>query len=294
MVAGAVVVGPWLARQALEFGSVLPSAGGRLLWITSFNEQFSVTGDPSFGSYFDRGLLQVAAWKLDALVVVMGRTTGLLGGAFVLPFLYGLWRERRRSMIAPFLAYWLVMITAMVLVFTVHAPMGAYYHSAWAWLPFAIPLGVATAEPMLQALGRQIRIFGRTRNIRLLAGAALAGALVVSLVGSAGLVAQWRRERHNVEAAATYLRQQAGPRDVVMYTDPPSLNLATGNPTIPPPFERPDVIGQVARAYDVQWVVVERAAGAKRDPVELWDGASWLTESPVFESGDIRIYTVQD
>ena len=293
VIAAGLVVAPWLARQGSEFGSVLPSAGGRLLWITTFNEQFSVTGNPSLESYFDRGLPQVVAWKLEGLIIVLGRTAGLLGGAFVVPFLYGLWRERLRSDLAPFVVYWLVLFAAMVLVFTLHAPKGAYYHSAWAWLPFAIPLAVASSEPMLHALGRRVHLFRRPRNIRFLGGAALLGAVILSVVGSASLVIQWDRDYANVETAASYIRREASRGDVVMYTDPPSLNLATGNPAIPPPFESPAVIGETARSYNVRWVVVERAAHAEQDPVRLWEGAPWLSPQPVFDSDYIRIFTVK-
>ena len=288
----ALVLAPWLARQVAEFGSALPSAGGRLLWIASYNEQFSITGDPTLGSYLASGPAVVVGARLDTLVQLLGRTSVVLGGAFIVPFLFGLWRERRRPELAPFIVYWVVLFAAMVLVFTFHAPAGAWYHSAWAWLPFAIPLAVANGLPLLDALGRRAPMLRRPRNVRFLAGAALVGAVVLSLIGSASLAAGWRRDSAKVAAAAAYLSVHASASDVVMYVDPPSLNLLTANPAVAPPFEQPAVVGEVARAYDVRWLVVERATGAARDVLDLWEGAAWLGDAPAFEDGDIRIFAV--
>jgi uncharacterized membrane protein len=41
-VAFLAVLALWLVRNAMVFGSPLPSAGGHTLWITSYNEQFSI------------------------------------------------------------------------------------------------------------------------------------------------------------------------------------------------------------------------------------------------------------
>jgi 4-amino-4-deoxy-L-arabinose transferase-like glycosyltransferase len=291
--AGALVLAPWLARQLVEFGSALPSAGGRMVWITSYNDQFSITGSPTLAAYLERGPAVIVGTRLDTFVQLLGRTTVVLGGAFIAPFLFGLWRERRRPGLAPFIVYWVVLFAVMVLVFTLHAPFGAWYHSAWAWLPFAIPLAVANGLPLLDAIGRRVPMLRRPRNVRFLAGTTLAGAVVLSLVGSAALAAGWRRDSAKVASAAAYLSTHAGSSDVVMYVDPPSLNLLTGNPAVPPPFEPPSVVGDVARAYDVRWLVIERAPGASRDVLDLWDGAAWLDDLPAYEDGDIRIYAVE-
>ena len=293
ILAGVTVMAPWLARQAAEFGAMLPSAGGRLLWITSYNEQFSITGDPTIESYLAAGLPTIIGGKIDAAWVLLGRTTVLLGGALVVPFFYGLWRERGRAELAPFGTYWVAQFAVMALIFTVHAPFGAYYHSAWAWLPFALPMALANGGPLLGALGRRVRLFGRERNARLLGVAVITGAVVLSLVGSGALIAIWAREQVAEQAAAKFLVDSAAPHDVVMYVDPPSLHLRVGNRVVAPPYDPPEVIGQVASAYDVAWVVVEKPSEATSDVLGLWDGASWLDEQPSFDEGNVRIYAVR-
>ena len=51
-----LVIAPWLLRDLAVFGSPFPSAGGHLLWITDYNEQFSISHDPTVGSYWAWGL----------------------------------------------------------------------------------------------------------------------------------------------------------------------------------------------------------------------------------------------
>lgn len=290
--AALAVLSPWLVRQWLVFGTPFPSAGGHTLWITSYNEQFSIGHTVDLGRYLSWGPPAIIGSKLASWGLLVGRTAVLLGGVFVLSFAYGLWVERRRPELAPFLVYWVALFVVMGGLFTFHAPQGAYYHSAWAWLPFAIGLSVAAFEPMMVALGRRVALFGRHRNRAFLLWASVAGAVVLSVVGSAVLLAEWDRGRQRVEAAAEFLRAEAGRDEVVMYADPPSLALLTGNPVVAPPYDPPDVVERVVRAYGVRWVVVERAPGAEAVPLGLWDGAPWLADTPATPAGDVRVYEV--
>ena len=108
-----LVLAPWLARDLAVFGAPFPSAGGHTLWITSYNEQFSISRDPSPASYFASGIGTVVGSKLAAWGELVGRVAVLMGGLFVLPFGWGLWAERRRRELAPFLIYFVVVFVAM-------------------------------------------------------------------------------------------------------------------------------------------------------------------------------------
>jgi hypothetical protein len=301
--AAVIVLAPWLLRQQLVFGTPFPSAGGHTLWITSYNEQFSIGHPVDLGTYLASGPAAIVASKLTSWGLLIGRTAVLLGGAFIISFAYGLWRDRRRPELAPFLAYWVVLFVVMGALFTLHAPQGAWYHSAWAWLPFAIPLAVASFIPAVERLGRSAPMFARSRNQTFLFRAAVAGAVVLSLVGSFSLIVGWRGDRQRLDAAASFLEAQARPDDVVMYIDPPSLTLATGLRSVPFPYDPFPVIESVARAYDVRWVVVERERGRDGDALGLWNGggsvdvdgnsADFLLDSPAFDASDVRVYEVR-
>lgn len=300
-----LVLAPWFARNFATFGVPLPSTGGHTLWIRSYNEQFSIGHEVSLALYLDWGAGNIIGSKLESWGELIGRTAVLLGGTFLIFFVVGLWLFRRRAQLAPFLVYFAVMFIAMGGLFTFHAPKGAYYHSAPAWLPWAIPLSVAAVAPMLTAAGRWWRFLRRPATHRFVIGAGLVGAIVLSLVGSTILYRQWDRSRQRDLQAAEFLRNNADPTDVIMASDPASFYPLTGNPGVAAPFDPYRITEQVIDAYDVTWVVVLRPdePGAV-DPLGLWNGAagtdsegahpSFLPLEPAFEGHDVRVFRVVD
>jgi 4-amino-4-deoxy-L-arabinose transferase-like glycosyltransferase len=298
----AVVVAPWLLRNLATFGTAFPSASGHVLWITTYNEMFSISSDPTLARYLAWGPINILGSKLATWGELIGRTAVLLGGFFILPFAYGLWHERRRRELAPFLAYFVVMFVVMGAVFTFHAPMGAFYHSAPAWLPWAFPLAVASVAPTATAASRAWPFLRRPQTHRFLVVAGLAGALALSLAGSAVLLGQWSSAHDRLERAASFLRDAGAPADRVMAYDPAALHALTGNPGVAPPFDPFETIGQVVDAYDVRWVVVTLSPGQTRDPLGLWEGAGaldsagehpdFLPSDPAFEAPGVRVFEV--
>ena len=226
----------------------------------------------------------------------------LLGGTFLVFFVSGLWIFRRRAELAPFLVYFVVMFVLMGAIFTFHAPKGAFYHSAPAWLPWALGISAAAVGPASTAAGRFWPFLRRPATHRFLAAVGLAGAIVLSLVGSGILYAQWDRSRARDEQAATFLRANAEPTDVIMASDPASIYPLSGNPGVAAPFDPYPVIRQVIDAYDVRWVIVLRPGPGETDPLGLWDGAAardrdgnpatFLLAEPAFEGDDLRIFRV--
>jgi len=228
-VAFLVVLAPWLVRNVIVFGSPLPSAGGHTLWITSYNEQFSIGHPVDAAHYFAWGWANIIGSKLSSLVDILGRTAVLLGGTFFFTFIPGLWIHRRRPELLPFIGYWVVMVLVMAVVFTFHAPRGAFYHSAPAWLPFALPMAVASIAPVASGAGRLWPFLRRPQTHRFLAAVATLGAIALSAVGSSVIYAQWDRSHGLDLAAAGFFEQRGASRDVVMYADPATLALLSGN-----------------------------------------------------------------
>lgn len=297
-----LVLAPWLIRDFAVFGSPFPSAGGHTLWITSYNEVFSISHDPSLGSYLDWGAGNIVGSKLSTWAELAGRTVGLLGGIFVIPFTVGLWRNRRRRDLAPFLAYFAVMFLAMGAVFTFHAPKGAYYHSALAWLPFATGLAVASMGTTAEWFGRWWPFLRREATHRFLSVAGLAGAAALALLSAAVLMSGWSDAHAKLALAADFLVKRGATTDRVVSYDPAALYALSGNPGVAPPFDPFEVIGTVVSAYDIRWVVVTLRPGETRDPLGLWDGsagtdadgkhAAFLPGLPAFEAPGVRVYRV--
>lgn len=296
------VLAPWLARNLSVFGSPLPSAGGHLLWITDYNEQFSIASEVSAATYVDWGWANILGSKLVSWVELVGRTAVLMGGLFIVFFVAGLWIFRRRTELLPFFAYFAVMFVAMGAVFTFHAPKGAFYHSAPAWLPWAYALAAGAVPAACTAAGRAWPFLRRPATHRFIALVGSAGAVALSMTGAAILFADWDRSRIRHEQAATFLNANAEPGDVVMASDPASIYPLTGLPGVSAPFDPFRVIGEVVEAYDVRWVVVLSPGDGAPDPLNMWEGAAgidsegahpaFLPDTPAFEGDDVRVFRV--
>ncbi len=297
-----MVVTPWLIRDLLVFGTPFPSPGGRLLWIRDYNEHLSISLDLTLDRYLDWGPGAILGSKLRATVEVLGRTLGLLGGVFGIFFIAGLWLHRRDRRLAPFLVYVAAMFAAMVLLFTEHAPKGAFLHTAPAWLPFALPMAVASVAPACTAAGRAWRFLRRSATHRFVEVVGVGGAMILSVVGAAGLLGQWQVRQDRLLDAAEFLSEAASSDDVLFAGDPSSLYLLTGLRGVATPFDPYPVLEDVIGGYGVDWVVVALDAGTTIDPLGLWHGAAavdangnpatLLTEEPAFESEGVRVYEV--
>jgi hypothetical protein len=296
------VMSPWLARSLATYGSLLPSAGGHTLWISSYNEQFSIGHVVDLQTYLASGVTNIVGSKLFSALELVARLGALMGGIFLLFFIAGCLAERRRPELAPFLVYFWAMFVIMAVVFTFHAPKGAFYHSASAWLPFALPLSVAGIAPFGAWAGRAWRFLARPATHRFLLVAGLAGAIALSVAGSAILYGDWAESRTHDEAAASFFVSRGLTDQVVMSSDPASLYYFSGNPGVAPSFDTYPVIERIIAAYHVQWVYVQLATGATRDPLGFWDGAAavdsagnhatFLAATPAFEAPGVRIYAV--
>ena len=296
------VVSPWLIRNVEIFGTPLPSPGDRMLWIRDYNEHLSISLDLTLERYVAWGPVPIVGSKAGAAVQLVGRTLGLFGGIFALSFVAGLWVRRRDPRVAPFTVYFLAMLALMVLLFTEHAPKGAFLHTAPAWLPLALPLGVAGIAPLASWMGRWWGILRRPATHRFLEVVGVAGAVVLAAAGALVLLGQWetRLERHG--AAADFLGAEASPDDVLLASDPSSLYLLTGLRGVATSFDPYPVIANVVEGYGVDWIVVTLEAGADRDPLNLWDGAAavdatgasptFMPAEPAFEAEGVRVFQV--
>ena len=233
----------------------------------------------------------------------MGRTAVLLGGTFLFTFIPALWMARSRRDLWPFLAYFVTMFVVMGGLFTFHAPRGAYYHSAPAWLPIAIPMALAAVPAVATAIGRVWPFLRRPQTHRFLATVGTVGAVVLSIVGSVAIWREWDRSHRLDAAGAEFFVERGLTDDVVMYGDPASLSLLSGNPGVAHSFDPYPVLERIVDAFDVRWVMVQLPEGEDVDPLGLWEGgaavdaegnrATWLADEPAFEVPELRIFEVE-
>jgi 4-amino-4-deoxy-L-arabinose transferase-like glycosyltransferase len=125
---------PWFLRNIALIGSPLPNWGTMTIWLTSYEDFFSFHKILSPQAYFSWGLANIFGSKLIALAFNL---LMLFGAVYIpLPFaILGMWIERKRAELLPFLIYLILLYTILALVFTFPTMHGSFFHSLTAVLP---------------------------------------------------------------------------------------------------------------------------------------------------------------
>lgn len=255
------VVAPWIGRQLAVFGQVSPSsASGKVLFIRSIEEWNSITTPATLDWLLGQGIGPLLASRVGGLVAAAGIFTTLaLGGLLVVPLLVGAWSRRRSVDFGPFFVYAALLFGFSGLVSAVHVPGGTFIHSAVALVPHAYILvleGIAVGVAWIAARRRTWQPVAATR---VFTTAAIGFAAVAAVVVSIGVHGAWeakRTERRAIAAALTIAG--AAPDARVMSIDAAGMNYVSGRPAVVTPNDPLDTIEAVARAYRIEWLVLER------------------------------------
>jgi hypothetical protein len=208
--------------------------------------------------------------------------------------IYGGWRRRRDARFGPYFTFVLVLFAFSALVSAVHVPGGTFIHSAVALIPHAYVLaleGIVAGTVLIAA--RRPR-WNADQAARVFVGAAVGFTVVVAVAGSFVTHAQWEVKRERMQAVAAAL-STADPssQDRVMSIDASGYKYWTGHPGVVLVNDPLETVEEVARAYAIRWLVVERAdsvpavAGVMDDTARpAWVGPSLLARD------DIGLYPV--
>jgi len=280
------VVALWWLRQLSVFGQLSPStASGKVLFIRDIGEWNSITTPATLDWLLGQGLgpfLQSRVLGLVAAISIF--STLACAVVFIVPVVIGAWARRRSVWFGPFLAYAAILFAFSGLVSAVHVPGGTFIHSAVALVPHAFVLmlkGVGVAVGWVAARRRRWNRDGATRvftTATVAAGAVLAVLVVVTVHGS------WEQKRADRDAEAHALALVADPDARVMSIDASGTKYATGHGGVVSPNDPIDTIRDVADAYRIEWLIVERVSlVAALEPVlrgterPSWIGSPILT-----------------
>lgn len=257
----ALVMGPWLYRQWDVFGSLSPSAAsGRMLWLTDYQQLFSFASPPTPDGWLAQGFGTLAMSRIGGLLAALG-LFGLLPLAVVLaPFAaIGAWVRRRDAAFRPFFVYAAALFAVTALFFPVLVPHGTFLHASAALVPHTfllVVVGIAAAVPWVAQ--RRPR-WDAGRATRVFTYATFVVALIAAAVQTVGATGNWSAVRGVQEILAVPVRQ-AAPQDRFMAVDPGAINYLTGHQGVVTPADPLPVIEAVMRAYDVRWLILERAS----------------------------------
>ena len=259
--AAALVVLPWLVRQAMTwqtspFGQALENA-----WFVSHTDVFAWSERPTLAAHLALGLEQLAGMRLDALignvllVLVAAFPAGLLGTMTlgIRPRLLATPSLRPVALVAG------LVFLIDVLVFPVASRAGLWSHGSG---PAIVLLAVGTALGLDRAIAAVAAVRGWRAPTAATGRLALLGPLLVTLLALPvmTLAATLEHERSVVLEAqyaaltATASRWEASSGPVI--TDHPMwLNAALGRPALALPRESPSAIVELARHFSAVAVV---------------------------------------
>ena len=283
----ALVVGPWFARQLLEFGSISPtSSTGQALWLTEYRQWNSTTAETTLQTFLAAGPAVILETRLVGLWGALANFTVLISSIVMLPLLpIGAWARRHSDDFLPYFLFFALLLLGAVIIFPLHVPGGAYIHTAVGLAPHTYILGlegVAVAVAWLAARRRRWDAAVATK--------VFTWGVVGFVVATAALYApvvhgSWDSTRAPRQALGTELQRLGIPtEDRLMTIDASGFKYWTGHGGVVSPDDPIERIEEVAQAYDIRWLVLERHAvvDALRDVIGEDARPSWIG-APVFE-----------
>jgi len=296
----ALVMAPWWLRQLAVFGSLSPStASGKVLFIRDIGEWNSISVPATLEHLLGMGIGPLIVSRIGGLVAAVMIYVTLVAGFVLAPFMViGGWARRRSLDVAPFLVYAALLFAFSALVSAVHVPGGTFIHSAVALAPHSYVLaleGVAIAVAWVAARRSTWHV---DRATAAFTTAALVFAVGAATVGSAFVHGVWADGRATFQRVASALdAARAAATDRVMSIDAAGTKYWTGRGGVVLVNDPQAVIHDVARAYDIRWLVLDRGDSVE-SMAPVLDGASrpnWLGE-PVFVQGQpatLGVYPVE-
>lgn len=258
-----LVMGPWFWRNWQVTGAVLPPGGSKTMWLTHYDDLFSVNKTLSLPTYLAWGWGPIIRSKLEAGWLNLQTLFAAQGLIVAFPLaLAGAWQCRRHLLIQLVAIYTLLLAGTMTLVFTFPGPRGALFHSGGAILPVGFAMAAIGLDSAIAAIARR-RSTWRAQSARQVFGAALViVALGISLFIFSRKIAAGPPNPAYPEIAAYLSNQQA----TVMLGNPPYYLYRQGYRAIALPNEPIDTALAVADTYGATWLAIDRNYPAPLEP----------------------------
>jgi hypothetical protein len=262
-----LILGPWMVRNYLAFGSPLAPGGSRTIWVLDYDELFAYPAEMlTFSRWWAAGLGELIKMRYDALIVNLQSSAASLGMLFpgVLAVL-GFFRMRRSKPVQLGVLYWIVLIVVMSAVFPFAGMRGGFFHSGAALMPLIwvmVPVGVEAltdwSVKTFKWQSRKIKPFyiGLVFVYVVLFSF---GITVNNVIGTDSKRAPvWNEtERQYLAVEAALNDFAADPDAVIVCATPPAYYVINGRSAIAMPDGGLEPLVEVIERYQVGYVLVE-------------------------------------
>lgn len=272
-----LAMGPWFLRNWAVFGTPLPGAGAKTIFLTTYDDMFAYGRPLTLEGYLAWGWGEILASKVQALGLNLQRlwVENLL--VFLLPFsALGLWTLRRERVLWPFFLYLPLLFTLMTFIFTFQGMRGGQFHSGGVLLPFFYAAAGSGLESVLRWAARRFRGWHVRRAWRVFAAGMVGLAVLVTALAlwRAGVYdGAWNKRNQGYSEIGTWLDGQGAQRAIVMVGNAPGFTWHTGHVAIAIPNEGLDTILEVAARYDARYLILDGARPRTTDALYSGDVA---------------------
>lgn len=259
----------WFFRNEMVFGSFLAPGGGRMLWLTSYNQIFSYPpGSITFNQWLNNGIeaaVKVRSWALN---VNLQNTLATQGSIFLFPLIcLGIWDLRKNLVIRIALIAWFINFILMSIFFPFAGARGGFFHSGAAfqllWWSLA-PLGLVVLVRKFGAwrkwnIERSTRVFliGTVGLSIILTGLIVVGKLYSPDAGWD----YWSTEMNLYRKVdALSFDSYTMNKPTVIVSNPPGFYLASGLNAIAIPNGNEQTTLTVANKFDARYLILEEGA----------------------------------
>jgi hypothetical protein len=256
-----LVMGAWIARNLAVFGAVMPPGSGYVLWMTSYNQIFSLTPELyTFQSWLASGLQEALKVRASAVWQNLGTAFFAEGMIFLSPLiLVGVWKERHSFRVQLGVLGWLGMLLAESLLFPFASVSGGFFHAATAFQPlwFAlVPLGLDICLTRISRNNKKLAQLTRLFPAMLLVIMILFSAMLIKIrVVDSG----WNEGEYLYLKADRFLAAQSvRPDAIVMVRNPPAYFAMTGRQAIVIPDGDIQELLTASRKFHASYVILEQ------------------------------------
>lgn len=258
-----LIVVPWWYRQLSVFGSISPTAStGTALWLVNYRQWNSITADVTLANFLAQGWGGIIGSRIGGLVSAAANFALIIGSLVLVPFIvWGGWLRRRSDDLLPWFLYVAIMFLGAMLLFPLHVPGGAFIHSAVGMGPYAYILALEGVAALVLAIARRRPTWDPARATPLfswvIVGLVVASGFLFAPVVQAG----WKADAApRIALAAEMDKMGIAFDDRLMSIDAGGFKYFTGRGGVVSPDDPIDTIRDVADAYDIHWLILERGA----------------------------------
>jgi hypothetical protein len=264
------VMSPWYLRNFIQLGSFFVAGTSRALWLTQYNQLFIYPPEQlNIQNWMASGWQAILQVRASALGDNLKTLVGVQGEVLLIPFiLVGAYALRAHRFVVFGLLLWLITFIVMSLVFPLAGARGGFFHSGSAtqilfWI--LAPPGLEKVIKFASRTGKRKwnrdeawRVFA-TGMVLITAG--LTGAIYTqNVIGADNTHPVWNSGNERAKDIEQELTRLAvGEAEPILINNPPGYFATNGRAAIVIPDGSVQSTLDVARRYQVKYMVLEKA-----------------------------------